>query len=137
MQRQIEAVEQVLAEIGAGSLPMIIALNKSDLLPPNVLPALQGLAARLPVISVSAAQGTHTEALLNCISETLVQQFVTLDVVIPYDRGDLVAQFHRFGSIESEEYEPHGTHLRGHMPANHSGPFSTFRQAPPRKKARA
>src|SRR5438309_725574 len=33
MQHQIEAVEQVLEEIGAGGRPMIVALNKADLLP--------------------------------------------------------------------------------------------------------
>jgi GTP-binding protein HflX len=137
VQHQVEAVELVLEEIGAGALPMVIALNKCDLLPPNVVPKLQGLAAKVPVVSVSAAQGTNIEALLNCISETLVQQFVRLDVLIPYDRGDLVAQFHRFGTIDSEEFEERGTHLRGHMPANHSGPFSMFRQASTRKRVRA
>src|SRR6266567_353742 len=93
---QVEAVEQVLEEIGAGALPTVIALNKSDLLPSNVVPHLQEPAAKLPVVSVSAAQGINIEALLNCVSEVLVQQFVALDVLIPYDRGDLVAQFHRF-----------------------------------------
>src|SRR5690348_11620448 len=73
---QVEAVEQVLEEIGAGALPTVIALNKSDLLPANVVPHLQEPAAKLPVVSVSAAQGINIEALLNCISETLVQQFV-------------------------------------------------------------
>ncbi len=57
-----------------------------------------------------------------------MQQFVKLDVLIPYDRGDLVALFHRFGTIESEEYEEAGTHIHGHMPANHRGPFVTFQQ---------
>src|SRR5437588_11576532 len=65
---QVEAVEQVLEEIGAGALPTVIALNKSDLLPSNVVPHLQEPAAKLPVVSVSAAQGINIEALLNCIS---------------------------------------------------------------------
>src|SRR5204863_6272530 len=33
LNRQVEAVEQVLEEIGAGGRPMVIALNKADLLP--------------------------------------------------------------------------------------------------------
>ena len=32
--------------------------------------------------------------------------------------------------IESEEYEEGGTHLRGHMPENHSGPFYAFQRTP-------
>jgi GTPase len=35
--------------------------------------------------------------------------------------------FHKYGTIEHESYEESGTHLRGYMPCNHSGPFSPFR----------
>lgn len=28
--------------------------------------------------------------------------------------------------IEHESYEETGTHLRGHIPTNHSGPFATL-----------
>src|SRR5207302_6523593 len=123
MNRQIEAVEQVLEEIGAGSRPLIMALNKADLFSCDVSLQLQGAAAMLPAVRVSALDGTGIDDLLRCISENLVLQFVALDVLIPYDRGDLVAQFHQFGTIEHESYEEGGTHICGHMPANHSGPF--------------
>jgi GTPase len=36
--------------------------------------------------------------------------------------------FHQYGTIEHESYEESGTHLRGYMPGNHSGPFSSFRK---------
>lgn len=128
---QIEAVEQVLEEIGAGARPMIVALNKADLYTGEAL-SLSGLAKDLPVVRVSALQGSGIEELLQCISENLVQQFVALDVVIPYQHGELVAQFHKYGSIECEEYEEAGTHIRGHMPANHSGPLMAFQRVPVR-----
>ena len=124
--RQVEAVEEVLEEIGAGGRPMIIALNKIDLLPAGAPPELTGMAATLPAVRVSALQGYGIDDLLRCISENLVLQFMVLDVLIPYHRGDLVAQFHQFGIIEHESYEEDGTHLCGHMPANHSGPFMQF-----------
>jgi len=128
VQRQVEAVEQVLEDIGAGSLPMIVALNKSDLLPADTTVQLQGLAEKLPTVGVSARQGTGIDDLLRCISETLTRQFVALDVLIPYNRGELVAQFHHFGTIECEEYEEGGTHLRGYLPHNQSGPFFVFQR---------
>jgi GTP-binding protein HflX len=127
-QHQIEAVEQVLEEIGAGGLPIVVALNKSDLVCDGAQLQVQGVSAKLPTVRISATDGTGIDELLNCISETLTGQFVALDVLIPYDRGDLVARFHQFGSIECEEYEEAGTHLRGHMPANHSGPFGAFQR---------
>jgi GTPase len=126
MARQIEAVEQVLEEIGAGGIPMIVALNKADLLPTDVPLELPGLAAALPSVRVSALNGTGIEELLRCISENLVAGFVPLDVLVPYDRGDLVALLHQYGTIEYEGYEECGTHLRGYISANHSGPFAPF-----------
>ena len=126
--RQVEAVEQVLEEIGAGGRPIVIALNKVDLLSASAPLELTGLAAKLPAVRVSALQRYGIDDLLRCISENLVLQFVFLDVLIPYDRGDLVAQFHHFGTIEHESYEEGGTHLCGHIPANHSGPFMQFQK---------
>lgn len=127
MHHQIAAVEEVLEEIGAIGLPMVLALNKSDNTPADMPPLqLEGIAGTLPRVSVSALNGVGVEALLSCISETLMTQFDALDVIIPYDRGDLVAQFHQFGKIDLEEYSETGTHLRGYMPANHSGLFKVF-----------
>ena len=124
--RQVEAVEVVLEEIGAGGRPTIVALNKADLLPSDTELTLTGMAEKLPTVKVSALQGDGIDELLRCISENLVAQFVSLDVLIPYKHGELVAQFHQYGTIDCEEYEEVGTHLIGHMPANHSGPFTAF-----------
>jgi GTP-binding protein HflX len=126
--RQVEAVEQVLEEIGAAGCPMIIALNKVDLLPDGAAADLKGMAAALPSARVSALTGTGIDDLLPCISAALQAQFVALDVLVPYDRGDLVALFHQYGTIEHESYEECGTHLRGHIPANHSGQFAPYRR---------
>src|SRR5256714_1503496 len=95
LNRQVEAVEQVLEEIGAGGRPMLIALNKVDLLPAAASLELTGMAAKMPSVRVSALQGQGIDDLLHCISENLVLQFVALDVLLPYKRADLVAQFHQ------------------------------------------
>jgi GTP-binding protein HflX len=135
MSRQIETVERVLEEIGAGGCPVVVALNKTDLPACDAPLQLPSTAAALPAIRVSALQGSGSDDLLRCISENLVLQFVALDVLIPYDRGELVALFHTYGMIEHESYEETGTHLRGHIPTNHSGPFVAFvfQQAGPKR----
>ena len=132
MHGQIEAVEQVLEEIGAGGRPTVLALNKVDILPCDATLQLESMADTLPLARVSALQGDGINDLLHCISENLLLQFAVLDVLIPYDRGELVALFHKYGTIEHESYEETGTHLRGYMPGNHSGPFNAFRRAIPR-----
>jgi GTPase len=145
--RQVEAVDQVLKEIGAGDRPIVIALNKIDKLSndatlqlegsASALPVkLEGKSSALPVVCVSALDGTGVDDLLRCISHNLRSQFVTLNVVIPYDRGDLVARFHQYGIIEDETYEALGTHLRGSIPHNHSGPFKTYQHQPGRKSSK-
>ena len=126
MLRQIEAVEQVLEEIGAGGHATVLAFNKVDVLPCDVTLQLEGVAATLPRARVSALQGDGIDDLLRCISENLLLQFVALDVLIPYDRGELVALFHQYGTIEHESFEETGTYLRGHIPSNQSGPFAAF-----------
>ena len=128
---QIEAVEQVLEEIGAGGRPTVLALNKIDVLPCDVTLQLEGMAATLPLARVSALQGDGIDDLLHCISENLLLQFTALDVLIPYDRGELVALFHKYGTIENESYEESGTRLRGYMPGNHSGPFTSLQNVLP------
>src|SRR5216683_3519786 len=142
---QIEAVEQVLEEIGAGGRPMIVALNKADKLqrdlpvisnvnkpdePSYPAPLQHGsITDTLPSVRVSGLTGEGIEKLLCCISENLVLQFMHLDVLIPYDRGELVARFHQFGTIEEESYEPGGTSMRGHMPENQAGALLPFRRS--------
>lgn len=144
---QIKTVEQVLEEIGAGGRPMIVAFNKADRLPRDLpmivsqqsvnrpsdkTPLQQGtLTDMLPAVRVSALDGSGIDELLHCISENLVLQFVELDVVIPYEHGELVARFHQFGVIKEESYENAGTHIRGHMPENQAGPLLAFQQSRP------
>jgi GTP-binding protein HflX len=53
---------------------------------------------------------------------------VQLDVLIPYDRGELVARFHQFGTITEESYEASGTHLCGYMPENQAGQLLSFQR---------
>jgi GTP-binding protein HflX len=136
MQRQVEAVERVLAEIGAAGRPVIVALNKVDLRHGVEPPCLTGAAATLPSAQVSALKGSGIDALLRCVSENLAQQFIALDVHMPYDRGDLVALFHKYGVIEHESYEESSVHLCGSLPQNQSGPFLAFQKKTLAKRQR-
>jgi GTP-binding protein HflX len=127
LQRQVIAVEEVLEGIGAGGRPMLLAFNKVDALPPDMILHLPDVVAALSIVRVSALKVVGIDELLACISENLLLQFVALDVLIPYNHGELVALFHTYGNIEHESYQENGTHLRGYMPCNQSGPFSLFR----------
>ena len=57
------------------------------------------------------------------VEEALEGQMVDLDVLIPYDMGELVDLFHRRGLIEREEHTEEGTRIAGRLPRELTGRF--------------
>src|SRR4051812_6850786 len=113
---QISAVRHVFADIpGAMDVPEIIVLNKADLADPDVVARLR--SREVHSIVVSARTGESIEELQALIADQLPRPGVLVDVVVPYDRGDLVSRAHRDGEIESQEHVPEGTVLRARVDA--------------------
>lgn len=106
---QIAAVREVFAEIKATGIPEIIVINKVDAADPVVI---SGLLTREPhAIVVSAKTGEGFDELLSAIEADLPRPAAVIDVVLPYDRGDLLNQIHTHGEIESIEHTADGTHV--------------------------
>jgi GTPase len=108
---QIEAVRTVLADIpGVADIPELIVLNKADLAEAD---APTRLRSRHPgAVVVSARTGAGLDELRAAVEEALPRPGVTVDVVIPYQRGDLVSRVHRDGEVERSEHVAEGTALR-------------------------
>ena len=66
------------------------------------------------------------ENLLEALEESLAPVTVHLDVLIPYDRGALVAEAHRVGEVLAETHEEHGTRIEALIPVAEAGPFEAF-----------
>lgn len=110
-QGQIDAVRTVLGEIGAADVPELMVLNKADVADSTMLMALR---ANYPeAVVVSARTGRGIEGLLDRIEERLPRPEVPIDVVIPYERGDLVDRVHKEALIGELEHTEHGTHVVG------------------------
>jgi GTP-binding protein HflX len=60
---------------------------------------------------VSARTGEGLEALRDVIAARLPHPAVHVEVLVPYDRGDLVAKVHRDGEVLEEVHEAEGTRL--------------------------
>jgi GTP-binding protein HflX len=114
-ERQLAAVRQTLAEIGGGSLAgrELLVFSKADAVDPTELATL--LAAHPGSLAVSAVTGAGLDALKAALEEALPTPPVAVDVVVPFKRGDLVAQVHRQGEILSQTYEASGTRLRARV----------------------
>lgn len=107
---QIEAVCEVLDQIGAQSIPTIAAFNKCDLLDAETL---AGLKRRYPSARfVSARSGEGIEGLVGAIAQAASAADTKLDVLIPYQRGDLVSLAHERCHIISESHGEAGTRLQ-------------------------
>ncbi len=108
---QQAAVQSVLDELGAGDKPRITVFNKIDL-----LAAEAGAAPPSPQAAfVSAVTGSGIEELRALIADALRGQMVTVDAVVPYERGELVARARTSGEVQ-ERYEEGGVRVSGHLP---------------------
>jgi GTP-binding protein HflX len=126
-EEQVRAVREVLAEVGGtGSLeiPELLVVNKADVADEEVLLHLK---RRWPLaVFVSARTGAGLDELRAAIEARLPRPAVELQVLIPYERGDLVARIHERGDVLSSEHAETGTRLRvrvGDMLAAELAPY--------------
>jgi GTPase len=106
---QIDAVHVVLQEIDAAAVPELIVVNKVDAMSEDDVLTLR---RALPgAVWVSARTGEGIERLREIVATRLPHPDVEVEVLVPYDRGDLVARVHRDGEVLSEQHEESGTRL--------------------------
>ncbi len=110
---QIDAVHVVLAEIDAAAVPELIVVNKVDAMDAE---AVLTLRQALPGAQwVSARTGEGMAELRDVIAARLPHPDVHVDVLVPFDRGDLVARVHRDGEVLSEDFCADGTRLHARV----------------------
>lgn len=108
-QGQISAVRSVFSDIGATDIVELIVINKADAADPVAVSIL--LAQEPNAVVVSAQTGAGIDELLSAIEAELPRPQIEVDVVIPYQRGDLVHRVHAEGDISVLEHQVDGTHL--------------------------
>ncbi|MGE5459779.1 MAG: GTPase HflX [Solirubrobacterales bacterium] len=113
VERQIEAVRGVLAEIGADGLVEVLAFNKIDLVDADERARL-GERFR-DATAISALTGEGIEALLEQVGLAIPRFPVGVTVLLPLDRGDLVALLHRDAEVLSEESGEEGVRIRARV----------------------
>jgi GTP-binding protein HflX len=128
-QEQAHAVYETLQDIGAEELPVINVLNKIDRFrDPEA--ACDALGDRPDSVAISALTGQGVDALLEEIEEVLEAEMQRIEVLIPFERGDLVNLFHERGLIDVEDHIAEGTHIVGRVPEYMVKDLADFRASP-------
>lgn len=114
-QAQAIAVYQALEEIQADHIPILIALNKIDLLEdPNT--AQQRLINFPNAIAISALTGLGISKLLAAVDHQLFESYVEISVLLPYSEGGLISLFHEQGQVEEVLHVDTGVLIKGKIP---------------------
>jgi GTP-binding protein HflX len=98
-QRQMEAVEAVLAELEIGDIPVIKVFNKIDLLSSKDALLAKNAASGERVVWISAKTGEGLESLKDKIRATLFKNCQIFTVRIPGDRKEMLSSFPRWSIV--------------------------------------
>jgi GTPase len=125
---QIRAVRDVLGEIDALGVPEQLVFNKVDAAEPEALLRLRHLAP--DAVFVSARTGAGLDELRARIEQRLPRPDVELNVLVPYDRGDLVARVHENAEVLATEHTAEGTRLHARVGPGLAAALEPFVSAP-------
>jgi len=124
-QAQARAVYQTLEDIEADHIPVIVGLNKIDLLQDSQ-GARQALEKFPNSVAISALTGEGIGDLLKSINGILFEDYVGVSVWLPYKEGGLISMFHEQGQVEMVEHGDGGMQLTGRIPGRLRASFAPY-----------
>lgn len=125
VERQIEAVEQVLEEIGAGQKPTLMVLNKIDL--PEGRNRARALERDLPhSVVLSARSGEGIDRLEAALADALRHRNVAVLLRVPHAEGKLLSQLTSAANILERTYVDDIVEIRARVPVHLLGPCRPY-----------
>ncbi len=121
---QLAAVREVLVEIGADTVPELVVINKADAADPLVVARIKSLEPHSVVVSARTGEGI-AEAIA-AVEADLPHPGVAFEVLLPYERGDLLNRIHTSGEVEHVEHTGLGTVVRGRVNADLAGDLEPY-----------
>jgi GTP-binding protein HflX len=122
--RQIDAVRSVLREIGADEVPEQLVINKTDVADPVAISRLTQLYPE--AVATSAVTGAGMADLSAAVTARLAETTDDIKMIVPYERGDLVALVHDIGRVTSTEHTDAGTAITASVPSTELHRFAEF-----------
>ena len=122
-EEQMTAVREVLAEIGADQVPEFILFNKADKLEDF---GAQLVEAHHGAVAVSALKNQGLDVLLRKLADRMRSITQVTDLVVPFERGDILASIHREGEVVLSQDHPDGMHIRARLSEASAGRLREF-----------
>ncbi len=120
----IDAVDDVLVEVGAGEKPRLLVLNKVDRLDDE---RRRELSFRHPgAVHVSAATGEGLDRLGKGIEAKFLSSLRRMELLVPYDEGGRLSELHDLAGDMEREDTPAGVRVKARVPAGAADRFERF-----------
>lgn len=100
--QHIEVTKETLKELGADNIPIIYAYNKTDLVEGEIT------KDEKDCIYISDKNKVGIDKLVNDICKRAVPQHVSCELLIPYEKGNLLSYFKDNANIKSIKYYSNG-----------------------------
>ena len=120
---QIDAVHAVLDEIDARGVSELLVFNKADLAPEV---AAELVAEHEGSVAISAATGDGIDRFLTVLADRLRALGTVVELLVPYERGDVVAAIHREGEVVSTANDDAGLRIRARLAGASAGRLAEF-----------
>jgi GTP-binding protein HflX len=124
LHEMLAAVDEVLAEIGAGERPRLLALNKIDVLDEE---RRRELSFRFPqAVQVSAVTGEGLAGLSEAVEARFLASLRPMELLVPYDEGTSLSELHDLAGELEREDTAEGVWIRARVPAAVAPRFERF-----------
>ncbi len=103
---QENTTKKVLKELDAEDKPTIMVYNKIDRLELDIYPKNQE-----NTVYISAKKGINMDKLIEMIQEALMENTHNVDLLLPYDKGDIFSKIKNKYNVDKFEYVENGIEL--------------------------
>ena len=103
----IQVTDSVIAQLGAQDKPSVLVFNKMDTAPGKEL-----IGYGQKSVGISAKTGEGFEELLQIIKDEIYSDLQTVELLIPYERGDIVSYLNDKIKPQITDYRAEGTYLK-------------------------
>lgn len=124
--QQWRSVMNTLKDLKAERIPMITVLNKIDRIDLHTDLIQRVIPEFSDSILISALEKTNLDEIENSVKQMLFENYVPLQVTIPYKNGDLISIFHEYGKIDRIVHGISEVIISGRIPVRLLADFGRF-----------